>query len=201
MAVSMIVGALRTLAEITDDPGAILAGMNRRIVGRLTDGFVTCLVLRINEKGECALANAGHLAPCPNRNEIALDGTLPLGLVPEARYESIQLRLAIGDRLTLFTDGLLEARNASGEVYGFERMAALLATRPDASKAVEAAVAFGQEDDITVLTLTRLASGVESTTLLIAPRLGSIDAGTSKPVRESYMEQQSSISSDKVQLK
>jgi len=80
-------------------------------------------------------------------------------------------------------------------------MATLLATRPDASKAVEAAVTFGQEDDITVLTLTRLASGVESTTLLIAPRLGSIDAGTSKPVRESYMEQQSSISSDKVQLK
>ena len=75
MAVSMIVGALRTLAEITDDPGAILAGMNRRIVGRLTDGFVTCLVLRINAKGECSLANAGHLAPFLNRDEITLEGT------------------------------------------------------------------------------------------------------------------------------
>ena len=201
MAVSMIVGALRTLAEITDDPGAILAGMNRRIVGRLTDGFVTCQVLRINEKGECALANAGHLAPFLNRNEIALEGTLPLGLVPEARYESIHLKIEVGDRLTLFTDGLLEARNPAGEVYGFERMAALLATRPDASKAVEAAVAFGQEDDITVLTLTRLATGVESTTLLIAPRLGAVKPGASKPERENYVEQQSSISSDNVSLK
>ena len=201
MAVSMIVGALRTLAEITDDPGAILAGMNRRIVGRLTDGFVTCLVLRLNEKGECALANAGHLAPFLNRNEFTLEGTLPLGLVPEARYESVRLKLEIGDRLTLFTDGLLEARDVSGEVYGFERMAALLATRPDASKAVEAAVAFGQEDDITVLTLTRLASGVESTTLLIAPRLGATKPGEFKPERESYVEQQSSISSDKLPVK
>ena len=126
---------------------------------------------------------------------------LPLGLVPEARYESIHLTLEIGDRLTLFTDGLLEARDASGEVYGFERMAALLATRPDASKAVEAAVAFGQEDDITVLTLTRLASGVESTTLLIAPRLNSAKPGALKPERESYVEQQSSISSDKMPVK
>jgi hypothetical protein len=205
MAVSMIVGALRALAEITDDPGAILAGMNRRIVGRLTDGFVTCLVLRINTKGECALANAGHLAPFLNREEIALEGTLPLGLVPEARYETMQLKIDVGDRLTLFTDGLLEARNASGEVYGFERMAALLATRPDASKAVEAAVAFGQEDDITVLTLTRLAMGVESTTLLIAPRLASAKPGANKsglfqPERESYVEQQSSISSETLPL-
>jgi len=200
MAVSMIVGALRTLAEITDDPGAILAGMNRRIVGRLTDGFVTCLVLRINEKGDCALANAGHLAPFLNRSEIALEGSLPLGLVPEARYESMPLKLEVGDRLTLFTDGLLEARSESGEVYGFERMAALLAARPDASKAVEAAILFGQEDDITVLTLTRLATGVESTTLLIAPRLGAAKPGASKPERESYVEQQSSISSDKVSL-
>jgi serine phosphatase RsbU (regulator of sigma subunit) len=171
MAVSMIVGALRTLAEISDDPATILAGMNRRIIGRLTDGFVTCLILRINNKGDCAFANAGHLAPFLNGGEVAMEGTLPLGLVPDARYENIKINLGVGDRLTLFTDGLLEARNASGEVYGFERVADLLATRPDANKAIEAAVEFGQEDDITVLTLTRLAIGIESTTLLIAPRL------------------------------
>jgi serine phosphatase RsbU (regulator of sigma subunit) len=171
MAVSMIVGALRTLAEISDDPGTILTGLNRRIVGRLRDGFVTCLILRINEIGECALANAGHLAPFLNRAEMPMEGSLPLGIHPEASYESVPFRLGVGDRLTLFTDGLLEARNAAGEVFGFERMAALLATRPDASQAVSAAVEFGQEDDITVLALTRLATGVESTTLLIAPRL------------------------------
>ena len=195
MAVSMIVGSLRTLAEITDDPAAILAGMNRRIVGRLTDGFVTCLVLRINHKGECALANAGHIAPFLNRSEIAMEGTLPLGLVPEARYESIHLTLGVGDRLTLFTDGLLEARNAAGEVFGFERTAALLATRPDASRAVNAAVEFGQEDDITVLALTRLATGVESTTLLIAPKL----VGAMQE-RASFIERQSTASADKIAI-
>jgi serine phosphatase RsbU (regulator of sigma subunit) len=77
----------------------------------------------------------------------------------------------VDDRLTLFTDGLLEARNTSGELLGFERLEQLMATRPDAGQAVDAAVAFGQDDDITVLTLTRLASGVESTTSLFAPEL------------------------------
>ena len=126
--------------------------------------------------------------------------------IRETTLPAMPLNIDVGDRLTLFTDGLLEARNASGEVYGFERMAALLAMRPDASNAVEAAVEFGQEDDITVLTLTRLATGVESTTLLIAPRLGSakpgsvksgsVKSGTSRLESDVYVEQQSSISSD-----
>ena len=46
-----------------------------------------------------------------------------------------------------------------------------MATMPDAKQATEAAVAFGQDDDITVLTLTRLAIGVKSTTSLLAPEL------------------------------
>jgi serine phosphatase RsbU (regulator of sigma subunit) len=72
-----------------------------------------------------------------------------------------------GDHLSLYTDGLLEARNTIGELFGFERLQALLASRPTALQAVEAAVAFGQDDDITVLTLTRLSAGQESTTSLI----------------------------------
>jgi serine phosphatase RsbU (regulator of sigma subunit) len=81
------------------------------------------------------------------------------------------VQLAVGDRLTLYTDGLLEARNPSGELYGFDRVCALIATHPDAQTASDAAVAFGQDDDITVLTVTRLAVGVESTTRLAAPEL------------------------------
>lgn len=60
-----------------------------------------------------------------------------------------------GDRPTLYTDGLVEARNATGELYGFTRLTQLIATKPDASQAAEAAVTFGQDDDVTVLTLTR----------------------------------------------
>jgi hypothetical protein len=63
----------------------------------------------------------------------------------------------------------MEARNAKGEILSFERVRALMATMPYANQATQAAVAFGQDDDITVLTLTRLAIGVKSTTSLLAP--------------------------------
>jgi hypothetical protein len=66
---------------------------------------------------------------------------------------------------------LLEARNAEGEIFSFERVRALMATMPDAKQATEAAVAFGQDDYTTMLTPTRLAIGVKSTTSLLAPEL------------------------------
>jgi serine phosphatase RsbU (regulator of sigma subunit) len=171
MTVSLIVGALRTVAEISDDPGAILAGLNRRLHGRLANGFVTCLVLRISPSGECLIANAGHLAPFLNDREVSVAAALPLGIVDDERYESAAIHLDVDDRLTLYTDGLLEARNAAGELFSFERLSQLMAAHPDAGQAVETAVAFGQEDDVTVVTLTRLATGVESTTSLFAPEL------------------------------
>jgi hypothetical protein len=174
MTVSLIVGALRTLAEQSNDPAEILAGLNRRLHGRLQNGFVTCIVLRLDEGGGCVIANAGHPAPFLNQHEIATPGALPLGLELTARYETTRAQLAVGDRLTLYTDGLLEARNAAGELYGFERLRKLMAASPDATQATQAAVAFGQDDDITVLTLTRLAVGAESTTSLQAPTLLSL---------------------------
>jgi Stage II sporulation protein E (SpoIIE) len=171
MTVSLIVGAIRTVAETFDDPAEILAILNRRMHGRLQNGFVTCLALRLDEEGECVLANAGHPAPFLNKEELTLPGALPLGLDLTTEYRKIQFRLAIGDRLTLYTDGLLEARNEAGEIFSFERLRKLIATGPDAKQATDAAVAFGQDDDITVITLTRLAPGVESTTSLLAPEL------------------------------
>jgi serine phosphatase RsbU (regulator of sigma subunit) len=176
MAVTLIVGTLRTLAETTSHPAEILAGLNRRLVGRLRHGFVTCAVLRLDAAGDCLMASAGHPAPFLNGRELILPAALPLGLDPGASYDARSVHLNVDDRLTLYTDGLLEARNAAGELFGFERLERLIAARPDAAVAVEAAVAFGQEDDITVLTLTRLATGVESTTSLIAPELVSLTA-------------------------
>jgi hypothetical protein len=171
MTVSLIVGAARTLAENSNDPAVILSGLNRRLYGRLQHGFATCLVLRLDADGGCELANAGHPSPYLNQLEVSFAGTLPLGLLPVAEFQKTTVHLQIGDRLTLYTDGLLEARNASGELYGFDRVQQLMAARPDAWQACEAAVAFGQDDDITVLTVTRLETGVESTTLLMAPEL------------------------------
>jgi hypothetical protein len=171
MTVSLIVGTVRTLAETTNDPAEILAGLNRRLHGRLENGFATCLVLRFDAEGSCVLANAGHLAPFLNQGDMSLPAALPLGLDSDATYEKISFPLAVGDRLTFYTDGLLEARNPAGEIFGFERLRALMATQPDARQAAEAAEAFGQDDDITVLTLTRLAIGVKSTTSLLAPEL------------------------------
>jgi Stage II sporulation protein E (SpoIIE) len=176
MTVSLIVGTVRTLVDVTNDPAEILAGLNRRLHGRLNNGFATCLVLRFNSEGDCVLSNAGHLAPFLNQDDMSLPNALPLGLDPDATYERTAFRLAVGDRLTFYTDGLLEARNAEGEIFSFERVRALVATMPDAKQATEAAVAFGQDDDITVLTLTRLAIGVKSTTSLLAPGLVALDA-------------------------
>jgi hypothetical protein len=155
MAVSLIVGAVRTLAETTSSPAEILAGLSRRLHGRLQGGFTTCLALRLDPGGICTLASAGHPAPYLNDREIDLPGALPLGIDPEIKYDEVRLHLKSGDRCALYTDGLLEARDPSGEIFSFERLHELFASSPDAARASEAAVNFGQEDDITVLTLTR----------------------------------------------
>lgn len=169
MAVSLIVGAARTLAEATSSPAEILAGLNRRLEGRLRGGFATAIALRMDPDGRCTMASAGHLAPFLNGEELSLPGALPLGVVSTATYEESTLKLEAGDYFALYTDGLLEARSASKELYGFDRLRALFKGRPEAAGAAEAAVAFGQDDDITVLTFTRLAGGEQSNALLACP--------------------------------
>jgi Stage II sporulation protein E (SpoIIE) len=158
MAVSLIVGAVRTLAETTSRPAEILAGLSRRLHGRLQGGFSTCVVLRLDPYGGCTLASAGHPAPYLNDKEIDLPGALPLGIDPAIAYEEAIVHFHPGDRCALYTDGLLEARAPSGEIFSFERLQTLFASGADAAEASQAAVAFGQDDDITVVTLTRLAN-------------------------------------------
>jgi len=167
MNVSMIVGVLRALAEAHANPGDIMKKLNRCLCGRLQGGFTTCLILRLDTDGTVIFANAGHLPPFLNRKEIMLEGSLPLGVVNSVYYGEEAIRLKPGDYLSLYTDGLLEARNSAGELFGFERLHSLISKRPSAQEAMEAAVTFGQDDDITVLTLTRLAEGEQSTTSMI----------------------------------
>ena len=158
MTVSLIVGTLRTMADYTQEPAEILRGMNRRLGGRVQDGFVTCVVLRLKPNGDATIANAGHLAPFRDGEELPLRGSLPLGVSPESAYEDLVFRLHEGETLVLYTDGIVEARSASGELYGFERAQELVRDKKSAEQIVAAACAFGQEDDITVLSIRRLAA-------------------------------------------
>ncbi|HEX8811427.1 MAG TPA: PP2C family protein-serine/threonine phosphatase, partial [Terracidiphilus sp.] len=166
MTVSLIVGAARALAKTSYKPGEILAALNAQMHGRLNGGFATCLIMRLSASGRCTVASAGHMAPILNNREIEMDGSLPLGIMPDTEYQEVAVDLREGDHLALYTDGLLEARAHNGEIFGFERLKEMFSVKTDAAQATEMAVEFGQEDDITVLTVRRLASSEESSTKL-----------------------------------
>jgi len=149
MTVSAIVGSLRMLPART--PGEILRELNRSLAGNLHGGFVTCLAARMNADGAVALATAGHPAPYRNGEEISLSPSLPLGITADAEYTETILRLAPGDSCTFFSDGVVEAQSPSGELFGFERTRAIASQ--SARSIADIAQRFGQEDDITVVTL------------------------------------------------
>ena len=157
MTVSLIVGALRTIADYTQSPAAILLGLNRRLLGRTDGGFATCVIARIDPGGATTLANAGHLAPYREGKELPVHGSLPLGVSTDVAYDELVFLLHEGETLTFYTDGILEARNPAGELYGFDRVAALVGSDRTIEQMVEEACNFGQQDDITVFRVTRLA--------------------------------------------
>jgi len=157
MTVSLLVGTLRTLAHYTESPSEILWAMNQRMLGRSSGGFTTCLILTVSPAGRLTAANAGHIAPYVNGRELTLANGLPLGLSEHEKYSESVFTLAAGEQLTLMTDGVLEARAASGELLGFERVKAL--TTQSAEAIMRAAESFGQDDDITVMTLRLAGSG------------------------------------------
>ena len=164
MNVSMIVGVLRAEAGTTS-PAEMLGSLNRCLVGRMSGGFATGVVFRIDTDGTVTFANAGHLAPFLNGQEFPLEASLPLGLIAYSDYSEVTMQMQPGDLLTLYTDGVLEATNPdTKEMFGFERMSKLFASRPSAVEAARAAIAFGHDDDVTVLIITRNAAGEEGTT-------------------------------------
>jgi hypothetical protein len=151
MNVSMLMGALRRTPDRS--PAKILQSLNRVLVG--SDSFTTCQAAWFGADGELVVANAGHLPPYLNTQEIRLPGGLPLGVLSDVKYEEVRLYLHPGDRLLLLSDGVVEARHSSGELFGFERVHNL--SNQTAFYIADAAREFGQEDDITVLTVRRLA--------------------------------------------
>jgi hypothetical protein len=154
MNVSMLMGALRSSPERS--PAKILEFLNRVLVG--SDSFTTCQAAWFGPNGELVLANAGHLPPYLNSQEVALPGGLPLGVLSSVSYPEVRLYLHPGDRILLMSDGVVEARLPSGELFGFDRVHNL--SNQSAFYIADAAKEFGQEDDITVLTVRRLAHAV-----------------------------------------
>jgi serine phosphatase RsbU (regulator of sigma subunit) len=152
MIVSLLVGTVRTLAHYTQSPGQILAAMNQRMLARSSGGFTTCLVLRADSDGKLTIANAGHIAPYLAGKELRLQNGLPLGLSADTTYTEAVFHVGPHQQLTLLTDGVVEARDKAGALLGFERSAALSVQPAEAIAC--AAQAFGQDDDITVLTMS-----------------------------------------------
>ena len=154
MLVALLVGAIRTAVRFNPDPRVMLGELNQRLIGR-GDAQATCLALRIDADGAVTLANAGHLPPYLNGAPLAMEGALPLGMLQEAVFPVMHFKLAEGDWLLLLSDGIAEARNADGQLFGFERVEQLLQAHPSAADLAAAAQSFGQQDDISVISVTR----------------------------------------------
>jgi hypothetical protein len=153
MLVSVLVGAIRAAAVYTKDPAELLANLNERLIGRTHNSFSTALVALISADGWVTVANAGHLSPYLDGREMELRGALPLGVVGDVHYETTDFWLPPGGRLTFYSDGVVEARDAKGSLFGFDRAQAI--STETAADIVAAAKNFGQEDDITVVTIER----------------------------------------------
>ena len=158
---STLVGALRN--ELSHDPATVLNHLNKVLIGAVASPgtavkeldcapcFATCLCARIYPDGATTIGNAGHLSPYRDGREIALNPSLPLGVIADAQYEQDTFHLNRGDRLVFLSDGVVEATNAEGELFGFERTQQVSNESP--RFIAQTAQRFGQTDDITVVSL------------------------------------------------
>jgi len=157
MLVALLVGAIRTEEQHGTGPAGLLSTLNQRLIGR-ADAQATCLALRIEADGCATLANAGHMAPYLNGDPLPMEGALPLGMIEDAESSVMHFQLRQGDKLMLLSDGIAEATDANGHLFGFERVYELLRRAKSATEIANAAQAFGQEDDISVISVTRTAA-------------------------------------------
>jgi hypothetical protein len=160
MNASTLVGALRN--EPSHDPATILNRLNHVLLGAVAGvaarpgqktvaSFATCLCARVYADGAMTVANAGHLNPYRDGREMELAGDLPLGVIADIHYEQAAFQLNVGDRLIFLSDGVVEASNAQGELFGFERTRQV--SNEPALYIAQTAKHFGQTDDITVVCL------------------------------------------------
>jgi len=159
MLVALLVGAIRSTSELNSDPLFVLQALNRRMIGR-GDAHATCLALRIDASGAVTLANAGHVPPYRNGEPLPIEGSMPLGFFAGAEFSVLRFELEPNDRLVFTSDGLAEATDAEGRLLGFEAIETLAKDGASATKIANAAAGFGQEDDISVIVVTRLGAAV-----------------------------------------
>jgi len=149
MLVSVAVGILRT--QKSQSPAAILSTLNEGLAGNAGGGFVTCCCARFEPDGRVTIANAGHPAPYCDGREMEVEAGLPLGITSGLTYAE---SASEGERFTFVSDGVVEA-DSNGELFGFDRTREI--SRQPAREIADAAKAWGQNDDITVLTVRRVS--------------------------------------------
>ena len=156
MLVALIVGAIRSTAQHDNRPEGILKALNDQLCER-ESASATCMVLRFSPNGVVELANAGQLPPYLNGNEMQIEGALPLGMLRGMDYPVTSFQLELGDSMVIMSDGVVEAQNAYGELFGFERIEQMLRDQTSTAEIATAAQTFGQTDDILVLRVERCA--------------------------------------------
>src|SRR5215203_2176287 len=164
---------LRALARASNSPGEVLEQVNDLLVTDIPSNmFVTCFYAILEpESGSLTYANAGHDLPYLHRGrgeaeELRARG-MPLGLIPRMSYEEKEIKLDVGEGVLFYSDGLVEAHDSKGEMFGFPKLRALI-TEHGEEKSLEETLleelysfvgeGWEQEDDITLLTLRRSAS-------------------------------------------
>jgi serine phosphatase RsbU (regulator of sigma subunit) len=160
---------LRALARASNSPGEVLEQVNDLLVTDIPPNmFVTCFYAILDpHSGRLSYANAGHDLPYLHRDgeaeELRARG-MPLGLMPEMHYEEKETTLHVGEAALLYSDGLVEAHDPKGEMFGFPRLRTLIAEHAEERSLgdflLEELYSFvgegwEQEDDITLLTLRR----------------------------------------------
>jgi len=163
---------LRAVAQAlgSSSPSEVLTRVNDTLLARIpANMFVTCFYAVLDpKKGNLRYANAGHDLPYLRRNggeveELRARG-MPLGLMPGMGYEQKEMVLDVGEAALFYSDGLVEAHDPQGQMFGFPRLRALIAEH-DEEASLEAFLmeelysfvgeGWEQEDDITLLTLER----------------------------------------------
>jgi serine phosphatase RsbU (regulator of sigma subunit)/ketosteroid isomerase-like protein len=172
LVMSTTCGMLRLAAQGSSSPGQMLRGVNEVLFPNIPSNmFVTCFYAILEPRsGRLSYANAGHDLPYLHRNgeaeELRARG-MPLGLMPEMSYEEKETILHSGEAALLYSDGLVEAHDPAGDMFGFPRLRALIAEHGEKRSLgdvlLEELYSFTgerweQEDDITLLTLRRSAS-------------------------------------------
>jgi serine phosphatase RsbU (regulator of sigma subunit)/predicted ester cyclase len=167
-------GMLQLAAQALESysPGEVLGQVNEALLSRIpANMFVTCFYAILDpEKCSLSYANAGHDLPYLHRNgkaeELRARG-MPLGLMPGMGYEEKETILEADEAALLYSDGLVEAHNPQREMFGFPRLRALVAEHGEERSLEDTLLeelysfvgeGWEQEDDITLLTLRRVAS-------------------------------------------